>query len=74
MMADQDRSGRMAVTEDSVIEELLERNPELNRVFIRFRLPCFVCGEPAWGTVGDICRRHGVDPAKVVSALRQALT
>jgi hypothetical protein len=63
----------MTVTEESAIEELLEQHPGLNSVFIRFRLPCFVCGEPAWGTVGDICRRHGVDPAEVVAALREAL-
>jgi hypothetical protein len=33
----------MAVTEDSVIEELLDRYPDLNRVFIRFKLPCLIC-------------------------------
>ncbi len=72
-MAYANPAGRMTVTEESVIEELLEQRPDLNRVFIRFRLPCFVCGEPAWGTVGDVCRRHGVGPAEVVAALNQAL-
>ena len=52
---------------------VLEQHSDLNRVFIRFKLPCFVCGEPVWGTVGEICRSHGVDPARVVAALNQAL-
>jgi hypothetical protein len=72
-VASKSPAGRATVTEQSVVEELLEQHPDLNRVFIRFKLPCFVCGEPAWGTVADICKRHGVDAAKVVAALRQAL-
>ncbi len=63
----------MKVGADTVIEELLEQHPELNRVFVRLGLPCFVCGEPVWGTVADVCRRHRRDPARVLAALNAAL-
>ncbi len=58
---------------DTVIEELLESHPELNRVFVRLGLPCFVCGEPVWGTVGELCERLHQDPDQVLAALNAAL-
>ncbi|MBN2464740.1 DUF1858 domain-containing protein [candidate division WOR-3 bacterium] len=59
---------------DTLIEELLERHPDLAGVFVRIGLPCFTCGEPAWGTVGELCARHGRDLGEVLSALRAAVS
>lgn len=61
-----------AIDGDTLIEELLEQHPDLAGVFVRIGLPCFVCGEPAWGTVGELCERHGRDLTDVLSALRAA--
>ncbi len=61
-----------AIDGDTFIEELLEQHPDLAGVFVRIGLPCFVCGEPAWGTVGELCERHGRDLTEVLSALRAA--
>ena len=63
----------MKLRADLVVEEVLESHPELNRVFVRLGLPCFVCGEPVWGTIAELCRRHGQDPDKVLAALNRAL-
>jgi hypothetical protein len=57
---------------DTRIEELLEQYPVLAGVFVRHGLPCFVCGEPAWGTIGDLCKQHGHDLSEVLSVLRAA--
>jgi hypothetical protein len=62
-----------AIDGDTPIEDLLERHPGLAGVFVRIGLPCFVCGEPAWGTVGELCERHGRDLTEVLSALRAAV-
>ena len=62
-----------AIDGDTLIEELLEKHPGLTGVFVRIGLPCFVCGEPAWGTVGELCQRHGRDLTEVLSALRAAV-
>ncbi len=62
----------MKISADTTIEELLEQHPELNREFVRLGLPCFVCGEPVWGTVADVCHRHHRDPAEVLAVLNAA--
>jgi len=62
----------VAIDGDTRIEELLEQYPVLAGVFVRLGLPCFVCGEPAWGTVGDLCKQHGRDLLEVLSVLRAA--
>lgn len=48
-------------TEDTTIDELLEACPEANGYLIERGLPCMVCGEPFWGTVGQLARRHGIE-------------
>ncbi len=60
------------ITGETRIEEVLEEYPQTVRVFTKFGLPCFVCGEPAWGTVGDIASRYGVDLDELLVALNQA--
>jgi len=55
---------------DTRIEELLEQHPGLAGVFVRIGLPCFVCGEPVWGTVAELCRKHGRDLDEVLEVLR----
>jgi hybrid cluster-associated redox disulfide protein len=57
------------LTEDTTIEELLERLPGSIRVFQEFQLPCFVCGEPTWGTIGELARRHGVNLQELLRRL-----
>lgn len=43
------------------IEDLLERFPAANEYLIERGLPCLVCGEPFWGTLGEFARRRGMD-------------
>ena len=46
---------------DITIEELVDRFPGANAFLIERGLPCLVCGEPFWGTLKELSRRHGVD-------------
>ncbi len=46
---------------DITIEELVDRFPGANGYLIERGLPCLVCGEPFWGTLRELARRHGVD-------------
>jgi len=60
------------ITRESVLEEIITAYPETVQVFIRFGMPCFVCGEPAWGTVGENMNRHKVaDPEKLLEELNK---
>lgn len=62
----------MKITRESVLEEVITRYPQSVEVFIRFGMPCFVCGEPAWGTVGENINRHKVaDPEKLLEELNE---
>ena len=46
---------------DIAVDELLERFPQANGFLMERGLPCMVCGEPFWGTLGDLARRKGID-------------
>jgi hypothetical protein len=49
----------MKVSRDSLIEELMEAYPGLVRFLIIEGLPCVVCGEPFWGTLGELAQEKG---------------
>lgn len=62
------------ITANTSIDELLELLPEANGYLIEQGLPCLVCGEPYWGSVGDLAGKHGVDDIdRVVSELNTML-
>lgn len=61
----------MEITKDTPVEEALAAYPALSKVFIEFRLPCFVCGEAYWGTIEDIAVKHNVDVGKLVKKLNE---
>lgn len=59
---------------DITIEELLERFPRANEYLIERGLPCVVCGEPFWGTLGEFARRKGLaDVGDLVRGLNEFL-
>jgi hypothetical protein len=60
---------RFKVIGDTPVEEVLARKPLTAGTFIRLGLPCFVCGEPTWGTVAELCTRHEKDLAAVLDEL-----
>lgn len=63
---------RPEITADLPVEDVLARFPVTARTFVALGLPCLLCGEPAWGTVGELCQRHGQDPARVLAELNRA--
>ena len=62
----------MEITENTLIEDVLNGHPALTRVFIEFGLPCLVCGEPFWGTVEELAREHKVDVSALLKGLNSA--
>lgn len=49
------------ITKETSVEDLLDLCPAANGHLIERGLPCIVCGEPFWGSVGDLARRYGID-------------
>lgn len=65
--------GDFEISRESVIEDVISKYPETVGVFIAFGMPCFVCGEPAWGTVGELMDRYNIaEPEKVLQELNKA--
>ncbi|UCE27914.1 MAG: DUF1858 domain-containing protein [Candidatus Coatesbacteria bacterium] len=61
----------MAITAETSVEELLERYPWANAVLIQLGLPCVHCGEPFWGTLGELVENYGRDIDEILAALNE---
>jgi hybrid cluster-associated redox disulfide protein len=59
----------MDITKDTPVEEVLSAYPALSKIFIKFGLPCFVCGEPYWGTIEDIAEKHDISIDELLNKL-----
>ena len=57
------------ITPDTTVEEIIEKHPKTVGVFIQFSIPCLVCGEPFWGTIAELCRRHSADLESLLERL-----
>ncbi len=62
------------ITRNTAIDELVRICPKAIGLLIEEGLPCVVCGEPFWGTLGELATSKGWnDPAieQLVSKLQQ---
>jgi len=42
------------ITKDTIIEDLVEDHPELVVPLREYGIVCIACGEPVWGTLGEL--------------------
>ncbi len=47
------------VSKDVSVEDLVRSCPDAVGYLIEQGLPCVVCGEPFWGTLGELARLQG---------------
>jgi len=57
------------ITANDLVEELVERYPDLAAFLLQRGIVCIQCGEPVWGTIGDLLRAKGQDVNSVVAEL-----
>ena len=43
------------------LEEVVEKYPEAVGILMDKGVVCMICGEPVWGTVGDLIKDKGLD-------------
>ncbi len=55
----------MDITKDTSVEKLVEVFPGVVRLLILEGLPCVICGEPFWGSVGELAREKGWDEGRI---------
>ena len=45
------------VTSETKVDEMVDEFPDTVKFLMARGLPCVVCGEPFWGTLGELCRQ-----------------
>jgi methionine synthase II (cobalamin-independent) len=55
------------ITKETYIEDLVEDYPELVVPLRKYGIICIACGEPVWGTLGELMEKKGIDnPEEIV--------
>lgn len=63
----------MKITVDITVEKLLELYPKAAAFLQEQGILCFVCGEPAWGTLRELIKGKGLDPDALFAKLSDFL-
>ena len=56
---------------DQHVEDLIESHPGLVGFLIEQGLPCLVCGEAFWGTLGELARSRGWSDEQIDQLVRE---
>ena len=62
-----------AIQRTVIIEDLIREHPQSVGFMLKQGLPCYICGEPTWGTLEEVARRSGKSEAEI-DALVEELT
>lgn len=62
-------NGFMDITLDTSVERVLEAHPKAAAFLQERGIVCFVCGEPAWGTLRELVEGKGLDPERLLLEL-----
>ena len=54
-----------AIAKDTTIDDLIRACPKAVGLLIEEGLPCVVCGEPFWGTLGELAEQKGWDDSRI---------
>ncbi|MCK4721298.1 DUF1858 domain-containing protein [bacterium] len=63
------------ITTDSNVEEFVEKHPKAVGWLVQHGIICVVCGEPFWGTLGDLMEKKNIkNPEKLLKNLNKFIT
>ncbi len=63
----------MEITWDISIEDLVANCEEAIKICLKYGLSCIACGEPVWGTLGEIAEEQGIkDKDALLQELKEA--
>ncbi|GAB4575276.1 MAG: hypothetical protein Kow0077_26000 [Anaerolineae bacterium] len=64
----------MEITLDVTVDELVAAYPDAVGFLADHHVVCIVCGEPYWGTLGELMASKGIeDPAALLEELKAFL-
>lgn len=61
----------MEITKDITIEDLVEKKPASVRYLSEKGIRCIACGEPIWGTLGDVAKEKGFGDEEIDRFVRE---
>lgn len=64
-------AGKIEITRDSIIADVLREYPECICVFDRHDMPCRTCMGASTGTIAEGAMMHDVDADRIVTELRE---
>ena len=53
------------------VEELLEKYDGINVFLMKKGVVCIQCGEPVWGTLGELAKTKGIDVNSLIIELNE---
>jgi len=63
------------ITLNTGVEDLARDHPKAVGFLTKQGIRCIRCGEPVWGTLGDLLKEENVeDPEKLISKLNEFLS
>lgn len=63
----------LPLTADRLVEDVVREHPAAPAFLRRYGIVCLQCGEPVWGTLGEVIAAKGQDVAQVLAALNAEL-
>jgi methionine synthase II (cobalamin-independent) len=57
------------ITATDLVEELVEKYPDLAAYLMKRGIVCIKCGEPVWGSIGELIRKKGQDVDQLLAEL-----
>ena len=65
----------VAITLDTPVDELVEAYPAAVGFLADNKVVCILCGEPYWGTLGDLMAQKNIaEPEALLNRLNEHLT
>ena len=58
---------------DQQVEDLVRDYPDVVRLLLRENIVCIECGEPYWGTIGDLLKSRHMDVEGTLATLNMCL-
>jgi len=49
------------------VEDLVKKYPELDAYLMKKGIRCVICGEPVWGTLGELIESKDMDVKQVMA-------
>jgi len=53
------------------VEALLEKYDGINVILMKKGVVCIQCGEPVWGTLGELAKTKGIDVNSLIIELNE---